>query len=60
MRNKFELDRKVQELNHKLIDLELLGCARTQIQEREMAELKGAYNALLFALGVSEKCRVIR
>ena len=60
MRSKNEMELRLQRLNHRLINLELVGCARTKLQDEEMLVLKGAYDALLWSLGCSENCKAVR
>lgn len=60
MRKRKELEIKAQELNRAIIDLEFIGCARTEAQDRQLDQLSGAYDALLYALGCTKNCRAIR
>lgn len=59
MRTKGELARKALQLRNRVIDLELLGCARTLTQERELIELDAGYNALKYALGFQKDSRQV-
>jgi len=59
MKTKTELEQKAQELRHRVIDLELLGCARTRKQEEELTQLAAGYNAIMYALGCTKNCRAL-